>query len=54
MCDYRKNDKCPPWSVQATKMLHDNKNKTPKMTKYLKNILYSLIKKITNSYTLKN
>ena len=28
ICDYRKNDKCPPWSIQATKMLHDNKKKT--------------------------
>ena len=23
LCDYRKNDK-PPWSIQSTKMLHDN------------------------------
>jgi LPS-assembly protein len=28
ICDYRKNDKCPPWSIQATEMLHDNKKKT--------------------------
>ena len=28
MCDYRKNDKCPPWNIQAKKMLHDNKKKT--------------------------
>ncbi len=28
LCDYRKNDKCPPWSIQATEMLHDNKKKT--------------------------
>ena len=28
ICDYRKNDKCPPWSIQAKKMLHDNKKKT--------------------------
>ena len=28
LCDYRKNDKCPPWSIQASKMLHDNKKKT--------------------------
>ena len=30
-CNYRsgdKGDKCPPWSIQATKMLHDNKKKT--------------------------
>ena len=28
ICDYRKNDKCPPWSIRAKKMLHDNKTKT--------------------------
>jgi LPS-assembly protein len=28
LCNYRKKDKCPPWSIQATKMLHDNKKKT--------------------------
>ena len=28
LCDYRKNDECPPWSVQSTQMLHDNKKKT--------------------------
>lgn len=28
MCDYRKNDKCPPWELNAKKMLHDNKKKT--------------------------
>ena len=28
LCGYRKNDKCPPWSIQASKMLHDNKKKT--------------------------
>ena len=28
LCDYRKNDKCPPWSVQAKKMVHDKKSKT--------------------------
>ena len=28
ICDYRENDKCPPWSIQATEMLHDNKKKT--------------------------
>ena len=28
LCDYRKNDKCPPWSLQASKMLHDKKKKT--------------------------
>ena len=28
ICDYRKNDKCPPWTIQSSKMLHDNKKKT--------------------------
>ena len=28
LCDYRKKDSCPPWSIQATEMLHDNKKKT--------------------------
>jgi LPS-assembly protein len=28
LCDYRKNDACPPWSIQASKMLHDSKKKT--------------------------
>ena len=28
MCNYRKDDKCPPWSVQAKKMRHDKKKKT--------------------------
>ena len=28
LCDYRENDKCPPWTIQATEMLHDNKKKT--------------------------
>ena len=28
ICDYRENDKCPPWTIQASKMLHDNKKKT--------------------------
>ena len=28
LCDYRKNDKCPPWSVQAKEMTHDKKKKT--------------------------
>ena len=27
LCDYRKNDKCPPWSIQASEMLHDKKKK---------------------------
>ena len=28
ICDHRKDDKCPPWSIQSSKMLHDNKKKT--------------------------
>ena len=28
ICKYRKNDKCPPWSIQSSRMLHDNKKKT--------------------------
>ena len=28
LCDYRENDKCPPWTMQSSKMLHDNTTKT--------------------------
>ncbi len=28
LCNYRENDKCPPWTIQSTKMLHDSKKKT--------------------------
>ena len=28
MCDYRKNDKCPPWELKAKKMSHDKIKKT--------------------------
>ena len=28
LCEYRKNDKCPPWTIQSSKMIHDNKKKT--------------------------
>ncbi len=28
ICDYRKNDKCPPWLIQANNMIHDKKKKT--------------------------
>ncbi len=31
LCGYRKGksgEKCPPWTIQSSKMLHDNKNKT--------------------------
>ena len=25
ICDYRENDKCPPWAIQSSRMLHDRK-----------------------------
>ena len=28
LCDYREGDKCPPWTIQASEMLHDKKKKT--------------------------
>ena len=28
LCDYRKENKCPPWSLQASTMTHNKKNKT--------------------------
>ena len=28
LCNYRENDRCPPWSIQSSKMLHDKKKKT--------------------------
>ena len=28
MCNYRKGDKCPPWQLTASKMIHDKKKKT--------------------------
>ena len=28
LCDYREKDKCPPWTIQSKKMLHDSKKKT--------------------------
>jgi LPS-assembly protein len=28
LCDYRGNEKCPPWTIQASEMLHDKKKKT--------------------------
>ena len=28
MCNYREKDKCPPWSIQSSKILHDNQKKT--------------------------
>ena len=30
-CDYRENDKCPPWTIQSSKMVHDNKKKQSTM-----------------------
>ncbi len=27
-CNYRQNDKCPPWTIKSSKILHDNKKKT--------------------------
>ena len=28
ICNYRENDKCPPWSLRSSKMTHDKKKKT--------------------------
>ena len=28
LCGYRKEDKCPPWSIQSSKLLHDSVKKT--------------------------
>ncbi len=28
LCKYREKDKCPPWTIQSKKMLHDNLKKT--------------------------
>jgi LPS-assembly protein len=28
LCEYRKKDKCPPWTIQSSKMLHDSQKKT--------------------------
>ncbi len=28
LCDYRKDDKCPPWTIKASKMVHDSNKKT--------------------------
>jgi LPS-assembly protein len=38
LCDYRKNDKCPPWTLQSKEMLHDNEKKTI----YYKNALIKI------------
>mgnify|MGYP001278671908 CR=1 FL=1 len=28
LCEYRTNDKCPPWTIRSSKMMHDSKKKT--------------------------
>ena len=28
LCNYRKDGKCPPWTIQASELLHDKKKKT--------------------------
>ena len=28
LCDYRKNDKCPPWTIQSSQLLHDKSKKS--------------------------
>ena len=28
LCQFREKDKCPPWSIQSTNMMHDNVKKT--------------------------
>ncbi len=28
LCEFKENEKCPPWVLQANKMTHDNKKKT--------------------------
>ena len=28
LCNYREKDKCPPWTIQASQLLHDKKKKT--------------------------
>ena len=30
MCDYREEDKCPPWEISASNIAHDKKTKTEK------------------------
>jgi len=37
-CDYRKNDKCPPWELNAKEMKHD----TAKKTIYYKNVVVKI------------
>ena len=38
LCNFREDDKCPPWSIQSTEMLHDSKKKTI----YYKNALIKI------------
>ena len=38
LCDYRKNDKCPPWELNAKEMKHD----TAKKTIYYKNVVVKI------------
>ena len=38
LCDYRDNDKCPPWELKASEMTHDNIKKTI----YYKNALLKI------------
>ena len=28
LCEFKENEKCPPWTIQASKMTHDSKSKT--------------------------
>ena len=44
LCDYREDDKCPPWSIQSSKMLHDNKKKQYTMImRLLKSMIYQFL-----------
>ena len=38
LCNFREDDKCPPWSIRSTEMLHDSKKKTI----YYKNALIKI------------
>ena len=38
ICDYRDNEKCPPWELKASEMTHDNIKKTI----YYKNALIKI------------
>ena len=28
LCEFSEDEKCPPWTIQASNMLHDNQSKT--------------------------